>query len=474
VQTVQTMNEPYIEYWGLQRHPFLLAPDSQMMFMAGQYFECLERLKYAVNTQKGGALIVSEDAGLGKTTILLKLIEEMKKKYGKAFRYAFVDHPTLDSRQMISYIAGSISGSTPNQDKLKDIIMLKDALIEIKKQGGKAIIIVDEGQMLCGNYDVLQELRVLINLNYDNDYLHTFIFSGQKTLWEEMKRMPEFWQRLPIRYYFVPLRLEETREMIKYRLKMAGLDDKRSIFSDDAFEMIHRYAKGCPRTIIALADLSLLIGYADHARMIGFKEVARALNIMSGGGESLPYIKKEDSRTTGFQKPKTVEKQEYREYTQGPFKTKSDAYQGNRETVHQVRPFFIILLFVFFIIVGASGYHYFFAIPSKDKTPVAAVNMEPPKKVSEIQQEPQATTQKQKKENIEIKQEPQKEVIVIAKGANIRNGPDILSPRIGVIFEGEVVKVIEERWDKNGNKWYKFLLYGDKEGWVSENVVRVR
>ncbi|HPU30225.1 MAG TPA: hypothetical protein PLM71_07880 [Syntrophorhabdaceae bacterium] len=108
------MNEPYIEYWGLQRHPFLLAPDSQMMFMAGQYFECLERLKYAVNTQKGGALIVSEDAGLGKTTILLKLIEEMKKKYGKAFRYAFVDHPTLDSRQMISYIAGSISGSTPN------------------------------------------------------------------------------------------------------------------------------------------------------------------------------------------------------------------------------------------------------------------------------------------------------------------------------------------------------------------------
>lgn len=76
--------------------------------------------------------------------------------------------------------------------------------------------------MLCGNYDVLQELRVLINLNYDNDYLHTFIFSGQKTLWEEMKRMPEFWQRLPIRYYFVPLRLEETREMIKYRLKMAG------------------------------------------------------------------------------------------------------------------------------------------------------------------------------------------------------------------------------------------------------------
>jgi len=90
------MTEPYISYWGLKKHPFLLAPDSHMMYLAGQYFECFERLKYAVNTQKGGVLIVSEDAGLGKTTILLKLIDELKSTYQNAFRYAFVDHPTLE------------------------------------------------------------------------------------------------------------------------------------------------------------------------------------------------------------------------------------------------------------------------------------------------------------------------------------------------------------------------------------------
>ncbi|HQP52188.1 MAG TPA: hypothetical protein PLA06_08430, partial [Syntrophorhabdaceae bacterium] len=82
------MNERYIDYWGLKQHPFLLAPDSQMMYMAGQYFECLERLKYAINTNKGGVLIISEDAGLGKTTILLKLIDEMKERYGEElFRF---------------------------------------------------------------------------------------------------------------------------------------------------------------------------------------------------------------------------------------------------------------------------------------------------------------------------------------------------------------------------------------------------
>ena len=66
--------------------------------------------------------------------------------------------------------------------------------------------------------NVLQELRVLINLTHNNEYLHTFILSGQKALWDTLQEMPEFWQRLPVRYYFTPLRFEETRELIRYRL----------------------------------------------------------------------------------------------------------------------------------------------------------------------------------------------------------------------------------------------------------------
>ncbi len=467
------MIDAYIEYWGLETHPFLMAPDSRMMYMAGQYYECLERLKYAVNTNKGGVLVVSEDAGLGKTTMLLKLIEEMKDQYGQSFKYALVDHPTLDPPQMISFIASSISGFTPHNDKLKNIIMLKDALIEVKKQGGKAIIIVDEGQMLCGSHDVLQELRVLINLNYENEYLHTFILSGQKPLWEEIKRLPEFWQRLPVRYYLVPLKLDETKEMIRFRLKKAGLKGDRRIFSEDAFEMIHRFAKGSPRTIIALADLSLLIGYTDHAGMIGFKETAKAINVMSGGGESLPYIKTEDARKTGPQEAKIAEKKEYSKYKHSSLgEIKSTVF--SREIATQVRPFFLVLLCVFLIIAGAAGYHYFFGLNIKKETPAIAANTELPKKVAELQQEPVAKPQKQEETKTETRPEPQKEVVVIAQGANIRGAPDINAARIGVIFEGEIIKIIEERHDSKGNKWYKIPLYGGKEGWISESVVRVR
>ena len=138
MQTVQPVNERYIDYWGLKQHPFLLAPDSQMMYMAGQYFECLERLKYAINTNKGGVLIISEDAGLGKTTILLKLIDEMKERYGEElFRFALIDHPTISPDQMIAQITKSICGSEPSLDKMENLSMLKSSLTEIKKRGGK-------------------------------------------------------------------------------------------------------------------------------------------------------------------------------------------------------------------------------------------------------------------------------------------------------------------------------------------------
>ena len=213
------MTESYLQYWGLNRHPFLMAPDSNMMYVAGQYYECLERLKYAVNTRKGGALLISEDAGLGKTTVLLKLIDGMKEEYGDTFRYALVDHPTLTDSQIIAHIAASISGETPYDDKLKNLTLLKEALIDVQKRGGKSIIAVDEGQMLCEAKDILQELRILINLTHENDYLHTFILSGQRALWNTIKAMPEFWQRLPVRYFSFLSNWRKQRDLSVIALK---------------------------------------------------------------------------------------------------------------------------------------------------------------------------------------------------------------------------------------------------------------
>ncbi|MCX5806169.1 MAG: SH3 domain-containing protein [Proteobacteria bacterium] len=518
------MSEEYIEYWGLKQHPFLLAPDSNMMHMAGQYYECLERLKYAVNTNKGGALVVSEDAGLGKTTILLKLINEMREIYGNAFKYAFVDHPTLTSNQLIAYIAGCFTDATPNEDnkprnltidfihnrmqivsdlshnedKLKNLMILKEALIEVKQQGGKSIIIVDEGQMLCGAQDILQELRILINLTFKNEYLHTFILSGQRPLWNEVKSMPEFWQRLPVRYYFVPLQIQETKELIKYRLMRAGLNDKKEIFTDDALEIIQRYSMGSPRTIIAMSDLSLLIGFADRSSKIGFKEMSKVINAMSGRGDSLAYIKEEKTKKetmsdnlSGINERKEIIEKKIPNISVASVSTNEKVRYETK--IDHVRPFFAVLAVLFAIIAGfAVGYYITFGVkevssimpakkeveaistvPAKNEIMVKA-DVQPTQEVQENNTQKPEQTKREEPVQVETPKKYEKEALIIASGANVRSAPDINAARIALIFEGETVKIVDEKKDITGKKWFRLNLYGNREGWVSQDVLSFR
>jgi general secretion pathway protein A len=287
---MQTVRSEYLQYWGLEKEPFHLAPDEEMMYLGGQYYECFERLLYAVNANKGGALVVSEEAGLGKTTVLLKLIAEVKAEYGDRFRYAMIDHPTLTVAQIVASIHSGLINTRPDDDKFRNLLAIKETLIELKRLGGRALIIVDEGQMLCERKDVLQELRILLNLTHGKEYLLTVILCGQRPLWNTVKGIPEFWQRLPVKYYLIPLTFEETRALIECRLSKAGLDDERDIFTTEALEIIHRFSKGLPRTVVALSDLSLLVGFSYQATKIGFKEISKAINAMSGKGESLPYV----------------------------------------------------------------------------------------------------------------------------------------------------------------------------------------
>jgi general secretion pathway protein A len=287
------VSQDYLEYWGLNTSPFQLAPDEDMMYLGGQYYECFERLSYAVNSNKGGVLLVSEEAGLGKTTLLLKLITELSEEYGDLYRYSFLDHPTLTTAQVIAHIAAGMTGVKPDDDKFKNLLAMKEALIALKKAGGKATVIVDEAHMLCDRKEVLQELRMLLNLTHDRQYLITVILSGQRPLWDTVRTIPEFWQRLPVKYYLVPLGIEEAVALITSRLDKAGLEGDREVFSREAIQIIHRFSHGLPRTMVALADVALLIGYSYHARKIGFKEVSKAIHAMSGKddrGGSLPYV----------------------------------------------------------------------------------------------------------------------------------------------------------------------------------------
>ena len=282
------MDEDYLTYWGLSKPPFSLTPDPEMLYLSTQHSECLMRLKYAIFSHKGGALLVSDNAGNGKTSVLARLQNDLKDYYAGRVRVVFIDHPTLTPIEMIGEIARQLGGELLTSEKIRSLNYLRDRLFSLYNENIKVVVIVDEGQMLKERPDILGELRILLNFCVSDAFLLTFIFSGQKPLDTVLRAMPEFWQRLPVRFFLKNLDFNDTRSLVQYRLRKVGLTDE--IFSSDAYEGIYHYSEGCPRIICSVADLCLLIGYTKRSRRIGFVEVSNACRDMESSGDSFHYF----------------------------------------------------------------------------------------------------------------------------------------------------------------------------------------
>ncbi|MFH0965618.1 MAG: AAA family ATPase [Planctomycetota bacterium] len=276
----------YYEYWGLSAPPFSLSPDPDKLYLSKQHYECLLRLRYAIDSNKGGALLVSENAGDGKTSVLQKLIREVQTEKDGRAAVAFITHPTLTPTQMIGEIGRQLGLSRSYRSKMRTLNELRALLVSIHEEGRRALVIVDEGQMLANRPDILQELRILLNFCVADAFLLTFILSGQKGLEPTVRSMPEFWQRLPVRYFLGNLDFQDTRKLIQHRLQLAGLPEGREIFADEAYAEVFRASEGCPRVICSIADLALVIGRSMRVKKIEASEVAQARADMekSAGG----------------------------------------------------------------------------------------------------------------------------------------------------------------------------------------------
>lgn len=313
------MNDDYLSYWGMSKPPFALTPDPDMLYLSTQHSECLMRLKYAIFSHKGGALLVSDTAGNGKTSVLARLQQELKDYYSGRVRLVFIDHPTLTPVEMIGEISRQLGGELNTTEKIRSLNSLRDRLFALYNENVKVVVIVDEGQMLQERLDILQELRILLNFCVSDAFLLTFIFSGQKPLDDVLRSMPEFWQRLPVRFFLKNLDFNDTRALIQFRLRKVGAAD--DIFTNDAFEGIYHYSGGCPRIICSVADVCLLVGYAKKARRIGFVEVSTACRDMESSGDSFhyfAYIKGQNQPATETPPPRPVVKPAAQDSGQAP------------------------------------------------------------------------------------------------------------------------------------------------------------
>ena len=264
----------YHKYWGLSCAPFSLTPNPDNLYMSKQHRECLLRLKYGILANKGGALLISENAGDGKTSVLRRLIADLQNEGN--VKVAFIDHPTLTPFQMIQEMARQLGVEKVSRSKVAALNQLREHLIDRYNAGGRSVVIVDEGQMLAHRPDILQELRILLNFCLSDSFLLSFILSGQRPLEGVMRAMPEFWQRLPVRFFLANLDFRDTRALVRFRLRKAGLPEELDLFTDDAYQEIYRFSEGCPRVVCSVADLALVVGRSMRVRTIDAVEVAQA------------------------------------------------------------------------------------------------------------------------------------------------------------------------------------------------------
>ena len=247
------MHKDYLTYWGMDKPPFSLTPDPDMLYLSGQHSECLMRLKYAIFSHKGGALLVSDTAGNGKTTVLARLKNDLNDYYSGRAKVAFIDHPTLTPIEILGEISRQLGGEMHTSEKIRALNYLRDRLFTLYNENVKVVVIVDEGQMLKDRADLLGELRILLNFCVSDAFLLTFIFSGQKPLDTVLREMPEFWQRLPVRFFLKNLDYNDTKALIQFRLGKVGV--LSDIFTEEAFEGIYTYSDGCPRIILSLIHI---------------------------------------------------------------------------------------------------------------------------------------------------------------------------------------------------------------------------
>ncbi|MEW6544171.1 MAG: AAA family ATPase [Nitrospirota bacterium] len=260
----------YESYWGLKLSPFENVPDPKFYFPSPKHEEGLHRLLYGVEARKGAILLTGE-IGCGKTTLSRQFIQHLAQE---RYDTALIANPSIDAQEFLGEVLYQL-GMASNGSKLDRLHRLNEHLLDNLRQGKDTIIIVDEAQAITDD-TVFEELRLLLNFQLNDRFLLTLILLGQPELNERLNALPQFAQRVAIRFHLPAFDLQETTRYIEFRLKTAGAD-ARPIFSSEAVDLIFKHSGGIPRNINTLSDLSLLTGCLERKAQIDVTIVTRVV-----------------------------------------------------------------------------------------------------------------------------------------------------------------------------------------------------
>ena len=253
----------YQRFFGLRESPFNVNPDPRYLYLTRHIQEALAGLTYGIQNRKGFILLTGE-VGTGKTTLLNRLLDWLR---GQRVATAFIFNSRLEVNHLFDFMMADFEIPYDSREKSHFLLRLNQWLLDRYRAGETAVLIVDEAQNL--SFEVLEEIRLLTNLETSTEKLLQIVLTGQPELEEKLKapQLRQLRQRITLRCRTAPLSLEETFGYIAERLRIAGANGE-PIFSKEAIETIHLYSRGIPRVVNLLCEHSMINAYVDGVRPV--------------------------------------------------------------------------------------------------------------------------------------------------------------------------------------------------------------
>jgi general secretion pathway protein A len=254
----------YKRFYNLQRNPFEITPDPLFLFSTKKHNEALAALYYGVRRRKGFVVMTGE-VGTGKTMLVRCLLQVLNQT---DVSYAYVFNPRLSAMEFLQYIAGDFRLPTSGKSKSTLLLELSSFLIARHQKGFTTVLIVDEAHHLSA--DLLEEIRLLTNLETSEQKLLQILLVGQQELDEKLDSVDlrQLKQRIALRSHLSPLDLDDTRGYVYFRLQRSGNSKPSEIFPVETIVKIHEYSQGLPRLINTLCENALIHGYARQSQSI--------------------------------------------------------------------------------------------------------------------------------------------------------------------------------------------------------------
>jgi general secretion pathway protein A len=267
----------YCTFYGFRESPFTITPNPRFLFMSTQHREAFAHLIYAVES-RAGFIELTGEVGTGKTTLLRTFLNRLDSE---GHRTALIFNPCLSSLELLTSINREFGLAWESSSRMELLLELNGFLLEQKAAGRSVVLVMDEAQNL--SVEVLEQLRLISNLETDTDKLIQIVLSGQPELLSLLSRdeLRQLNQRITVRYHLLPMGIDSTRRYIDHRMELAGRY-RAAEFTSAALKRVFRFSGGVPRLVNIVCDRALLIGYSEEERVITGAMVGQAVSELLG------------------------------------------------------------------------------------------------------------------------------------------------------------------------------------------------